>query len=101
METTKLRLAVRLQQIDHSLAERAEQGEFSDFESEHVTPKVILVRCLDAICKTTTNLKRRQLAQEIKQEVIDGKWDETREEAEAWFEREGKDLLKQCLDDPK
>lgn len=94
MEITKLRLAIRLQEVSHELAERAEQGEFSDYESQHATPKVILVQSLNAISKTTSNLKRRQLAREIMEEVKDGKWDETREEAEAWFQREGKDLLK-------
>ena len=93
METTKLRLAIRLQELSHELSERAETGEFSDYESEHATPKIVLVGCLRAIAKSTTNLKRRSLANEIENEVIEGKWDETKDEAEAWFEREGKHLL--------
>jgi len=94
MEKTKLRLAIRLQEISHELAERAEEGEFSDYESDYATPKVRLVGCLRAISKTTTNLKRKQLADILESEVIGGDWDETREEAEEWFQREGKYLLK-------
>jgi hypothetical protein len=94
MEKTKLRLAIRLQEISHELAERAEAGEFSDYESQHATPKMVLVNCLRAISKTTTNLTRKLKADYLTQEVISGKFDETREEAEEWYQREGKDLLK-------
>lgn len=93
METTKLRLAVRLQEISSELAERAERGEFSDYESEYATPKVNLVGCLRAISKNTSSLKRKRLADTLIHEVMDGLWDETKAEAEAWFQREGKDLL--------
>jgi hypothetical protein len=94
MEKTKLRLAIRLQEISHELAERAESGEFSDYESEYPCPKIRLVGCLNAIYKSTTNIKRGQLAMNLATEVMEGKWDETKEEAEEWFQREGKDLLK-------
>jgi hypothetical protein len=93
MEKTKLRLAVRLQEISTELATRAESGEFSDFESEHALPKIMLVSELNKIYKNTTNLKRGQLAYNLASEVMEGKWDETKEEAEAWFQREGKHLL--------
>jgi predicted nucleic acid-binding protein len=93
VETTKLKLAIRLQEVSEELAKRCEKGEFSDYESEHATPKVQLVHELNKIYKDSTNLKRSQLAYKIAGEVMDGKFDETREEAEAWFEREGKDLL--------
>lgn len=94
METTKLRLAIALRGISDELIERAEAGEFSDFESEHATPKVVLVGCLSAIYKSSTNLKRAQAAYNLARDVMEGKYDETKEEAEAWFQREGKDLLK-------
>jgi hypothetical protein len=93
MEKTKLRLAIRLQEISHELAERAEAGEFSDYESEHATPKIVLVGCLNAIYKTATNLKRGKMAYDLAREVMEGKWDETKEESEEWFQREGKNLL--------
>jgi hypothetical protein len=93
METTKLKLAIRLQEISEDLAKRAETGEFSDFESQHACPKIELVGCLSQIYKTTTNLKRAQLAHNLATEVMEGKWDETREEADAWYQSEGKALL--------
>jgi hypothetical protein len=93
VEKTKLRLAIRLQEISEDLAKRAEAGEFSDFESDHAAPKIELVHRLNAIYKDTTNLKRRQLAYNIAGEVMDGAWDETKEEGEDWWQREGKDLI--------
>jgi len=90
METTKLRLAIRLQEISEELAKRAEAGEFSDFESDHALPKIELVGCLNRIYKDSGNLKRAQLAHNLAREVMEGKWDETKEEAEEWFEREGR-----------
>jgi len=93
-QTTKLRLVIRLMEISEDLAKRCESGEFSDYESNHACPKIELVGCLSKIYKNTTNLKRGQLAYNLAQEVMEGYWDETREEAEAWFDREGKDLLK-------
>ncbi len=94
MEKTKLRLAIRLQEVSEELAKRAEAGEFSDYESEHAMPKVTLVHELRAIAKLSTNLKRCQLAKDMIREVMEGDWDETKEEADAWFQREGKDLLR-------
>jgi hypothetical protein len=92
---TKMRLAIRLQGVSADLAKRAEAGEFSDFENaEHATPKVYLVRLLRCIARESTNAKRIAEATAIAREVIDGQWDDTNEEAEAWFAREGKDLLK-------
>jgi hypothetical protein len=93
METTKLKLAIRLQELDSELAKRAESGEWSDFEIPHAVPKIELYGILSQIYKHTTNLKRGKLAREIAQEVVNGKWDETKEEAEAWYEKEGKDLI--------
>lgn len=94
METTKLRLAIRLQEVSPELAKRAETGEFSDYESPHATPKVKLINELQLIATTSGIPSRCKKARNIITEVMDGKWDETREEAEAWFQREGKDLLK-------
>jgi hypothetical protein len=95
IETTKMRLAIRLQSVSPDLAKRAETGEFSDFENqEHATPKVKLVAELRGIARNSTNVKRIAEATAIAREVMDGQWDDTKEEAEAWFQREGKDLLK-------
>jgi hypothetical protein len=93
VETTKLRLALRLQAVSEDLAKRAENGEFSDFESQYATPKINLYKELMRIKSTSGNLKRVHDAYVLAQEVKNGLWDETKEEAEAWFQREGKDLL--------
>lgn len=90
MEQTKLRLAIRLQELDTALAKRAESGEWSDYESPHALPKIELYGVLSQIYKHSTNLKKGRLAWDIAQEVVNGKWDETKEEAEAWFQKEGK-----------
>jgi hypothetical protein len=91
--TTKLRLAIRLQEVSSDLAKRAETGEFSDFESNHAVPKIVLVGLLNDIYKSTANLKRGQMAYNLAREVMEGKWDDTKEEAEAWYQHEGKNLL--------
>jgi hypothetical protein len=94
IETTKMRLAIRLQSVSPDLAKRAESGEFSDFENqEHATPKVELVKLLRAIAKQSTNVKRIADATALAREIMDGQWDDTKEEAETWYQREGKDLL--------
>ena len=83
---TKERLAQRLRSLGlFDLEDRARKGEFSDFESEHATPKVQLVFALRS---------RGDEAIKLAIEVQNGDWDDTDEEAEAWFNREGKDLLK-------
>jgi len=82
--STKERLAQKLHSLGLlELERRARQGEFSDFEGPHATPKVVLVQELTGI----TN------AAELRQQVMDGEYDDTKEEAEAWFQREGKSLL--------
>lgn len=93
IETTKLKLAIRLQKISPDLAKRAEAGEFSDFESEQAMPKVLLVQLLRGVASSSSNLKRISEATKLAREVMDGEWDDTKEEAEAWYQREGKDLL--------
>jgi len=89
MEATKLRLTNRLRPISEDLARRAESGEFSDFESEHATPKIVLVDLLKRLERHTTSLSVRHDAHMLAQEVIEGLWDDTKEEADAWLAREG------------
>lgn len=84
MEPTKARLARVLREADLvELAALAERGQFSDFESPHDLPKVELVKALQ-------KAKRMDLAQR----VMGGEFDDSREEAEAWFQREGRTLLR-------
>jgi hypothetical protein len=80
---TKMKLAkVLREQGLTALADRAEKGEFDDYESPHALPQHVLVSALMDIDRTDL-IKR----------VMDGEWDGTKEEADAWMEREGKDFL--------
>lgn len=68
----------RLAQVLHAnglfeLERRASAGEYDDFESESATPQVDLYQALVAA-------RRPDLAKR----VVDGEWDGTPEEAEAW-----------------
>jgi hypothetical protein len=93
-EPTKLRLARMLRDNGFPvLAERAEEGEFSDFESDHALPKIELVGLLADIYKHSPDPKRCQRAYDLAQMVMEGEFDETKEEGEEWFQREGKNLM--------
>jgi len=64
------------------LAEEADLGRFDDYESESGSPIADLVRALRSCGR-----------EDLAQRAIDGEWDGTAEEAQAWYEREGKELL--------
>jgi hypothetical protein len=71
---TKQRLAQRLESLGaHGLAEHARKGLYSDFESEVATPKVLLLADLRVLG-----------LHEMVHEVMNGEWDDSAEEAEAW-----------------
>jgi hypothetical protein len=98
MIPTKERLAQRLHSLGlFDLEAEARNGEFSDFENQkYVTPKAALIMLLS---KKTADLPPmvewlRSKIVELINEVADGKWDDTTEEGNEWFAREGKDLLK-------
>lgn len=85
-EPTKLRLAKVLADAGFSdLSLRAEAGEFSDFESKHATPQIVLYHELASIGTEPARL--------ICEQIRRGEWDDTKAEAEAWWEKEGKTLL--------
>jgi hypothetical protein len=65
---------------------KAKAGEYDDYESASATPIVDLVRD----CLGTGKAALRAIAEAAKQ----GKYDATKAEADAWFAREGKDLLR-------
>lgn len=65
------------------LSRRALLGHYDDFESPLATPIMQLVLDLEAVG-----------AHELAKRARNGEFDSTKEEAEAWYEREGKDLLK-------
>lgn len=97
MISTKERLAQKL----HSLAlldleREARAGEFDDYENtKYALPKAQLIIELTkrlADPHPPYDWLGPQIL-ELIEEVKDGKWDSTREEGDAWFAREGKDLL--------
>lgn len=91
---TKERLAQRLHSIGlFDLEKRARGGEFSDFESPHACPIVLLVGLLQEIARTTGNLSMAKMAHDLSVDLMNGKYDDAKEEAEAWFEREEKYLF--------
>ena len=96
MIPTKERLAQRLHSLGlFDLEAEARNGEFSDFENQkYSTPKVALVHLLSNTLLTKDS-GVQQAIYTLVQEVMDGKWDDTTEEGNEWFAREGKDLLKQ------
>lgn len=83
--TTKERLA----QVLHAaglltLEVRARAGHYDDLESPSATPIMNLARDLE-LCGHP----------ELANRARNGEFDSTKEEAEAWFQREGKDLVKE------
>ena len=77
----------RLAQVLHAaglfdMEKAARAGRYDDFESESATPMMDLVHDLQA-------LGRNDLAAR----AINGEFDSTKEEAEEWFQREGKNLI--------
>lgn len=83
---TKERLAEALLQAGlPDLAEEAARGVYDDYESELTFPLMTLVHRL-----------REQIspaADQLIERVKDGDFDATSEEADEWFQREGKDLM--------
>ena len=82
---TKEKLARALMEANApaQMVERARAGFYDDYESESATPIRNLVSDLQA--NGLGDLARR---------AVCGEFDSTREEAEQWFKREGKDLLR-------
>lgn len=77
----------RLAQVLHArgffeLERKAREGLFDDYESPSATPQMDLVAELRSLS-----------AGDLVQRVINGEWDGTAEEGDAWFEREGRAAL--------
>jgi len=64
------------------MIKNAINGQYDDFESQHPTPISLLV----ADCRANG-------LDAIAARAIDGDFDASKEESDAWFESEGKDLL--------
>jgi hypothetical protein len=82
--TTNERLAQALEKANAPIhmVDRARAGQYNDFESDSATPIINLVRDL-RLCGLS----------ELAVRAMNGEFDSTKEEAEAWFEREGKNLI--------
>ena len=82
--STKNRLAQALREAraPSQMIDRALLGEYDDFESNSATPIMRLVR--DCQVNGLNDLAKR---------AMDGEFDATKEEAEAWFKREGRNLI--------
>lgn len=83
-EPTKVRLAkvLKAEGLD-AMAKKATAGQYDDYLSNSATPIQDLVADLRAAGRD-----------ELVRRAINGEWDGSLEESGAWFEREGKDLLK-------
>lgn len=89
--STKERLAEALRAIGQpEMAEKAATGYWDDYESPLRLPLHDLVACLRGI--------DTKAAHALAERVIAGDYDGTKEEADAWFEREGRTLLRGMLD---
>lgn len=82
--STKEKLATALEKAEAPewMVKNARNGQYDDFESSIATPIAQLVE--DAI---------RAGLEDIALEAMKGEFDSTKEEADAWYTREGKDLL--------
>lgn len=82
--TTKERLAAALIEANapQSMVQKARVGYYDDFESTIATPIVALVH--DCRAAGLNDLAAR---------AVGGDFDASKEESEAWFEREGKELF--------
>jgi hypothetical protein len=77
----------KLAQVLHAaglfeMEKAARAGRYDDYEGETATPIVDLVNDLKAVGQ-----------HDLAKRAMNGEWDGTKEEAEAWYQREGKDLL--------
>ncbi len=60
----------------------ARAGRYDDYEGTTATPIIDLVNDL-----------KQTGAHDLAKRAIAGEWDATKEEAEAWYQREGKNLI--------
>lgn len=80
----KLAIALNAAKAPQEMIERALNGYYDDFESELEMPCVQLVN----------DLKEAGLS-DLAERAMNGEFDSTREESEAWYQKEGKDIIKE------
>jgi hypothetical protein len=86
---TKERLALELEKYGcpPEMVQRARAGYYDDFESELPAPIYELVTDLRALNKHA-----------LAKRAMEGEFDSTKEEADAWMKREGMGLLREGID---
>lgn len=96
-ETTAERLAQALRDAHlYQLADRAQTGEFDDYRSEHAFPLITLTNELKAASTPQNHRQVKALIEDVKQ----GRFDSTREEARAWAESdEGREFMRQLMEE--
>ncbi len=67
-----------------SLGARAEALEFHDYTSPHGAPKVFLASQIAKIIERSPYAKERDDCKQILKNLIDGKYDQTKADAEDW-----------------
>ncbi len=83
MNRTKERLAQVLHAVGlFDMERKVRAGEYDDYESPNATPIINLVSEL-----------RQTGRNDLAQRAMNGEWDGTKEEADEWFEKEGRSLL--------
>jgi hypothetical protein len=84
IQPTIVRLALALAKADcpNEIILKALEGYYDDFQSPIDTPNMALVADLNAIAKT-----------ELATRAMNGEFDATRAEGEAWFKAHGKDVM--------
>lgn len=82
--STKERLAKELEanSAPDWMIKNARNGQYDDFESSNATP----------IGQLVTDCRKAGLGA-LAQRAIDGEFDSTKEEADAWYQREGKNII--------
>ena len=87
---TKERLALVLESLGRSeMAAEARTGRYDDFESDSVTPIMDLVRDLQALGHD-----------DVAGRAMDGEWDATKDESEAWARSEdGRNTFRKLVDE--
>lgn len=66
------------------MIQKARDGYYSDYDSPLALPCIQLVKDLDALGLT-----------ELKTRAMNGEFDATKEESDAWYEREGKQMIQE------
>ena len=103
-EHTTVKLANALREIPgvpQEMLKRATDGYYHDYLSPLATPEIRLVADLSELAaRPATPRKSRPLLREMAQRVINGEFDASKEESDAWAASpEGQETFRQLADD--